>query len=78
MVEWRLLSGEDWKQGPMKKHKPNLNDPDDYADYLDWLDEQPCLNGCYEDNRHCVCRELDALWEGFTLPAEAELEDNDD
>jgi len=53
---------------------PNLNYLDDYAEYLDWLDEQPC-RGCYEDNRHCVCRELDELWEGFTLPTEAELED---
>ena len=32
--------------------------PNEYAEWLDWWLEQPCLF-CYEDNRHCVCRDLD-------------------
>ena len=46
---------------------------DDYTDYLDWLDEQPCQR-CYEDNRHCVCQALDASWDDWQMPADEDLD----
>ena len=44
---------------------------DDYSDYLDWLDEQPCLR-CFEDNVHCVCQLMDEMDE-TPIPDDQEL-----